>query len=112
MLPTWSEIQPTSNVECESPNTCETNSSKVTLLARRAGETTFCETAVKGPEWRYRAITVIRKAGTKTRHGPVFGRGEGGDRDEDRADEEAGDPTLGGGSRARLGAAIRDPAAG
>src|SRR6266849_7159847 len=36
----------------ESPKTCETNSSMVTLLARSAGEITFCDTAVKGPEWR------------------------------------------------------------
>ena len=71
-LPTRSEMKPTSNVECESPNTWETKSSMVTQLARSAGETTFCDTAVNGPACRYRATTVIRKAGMKIGIGPTL----------------------------------------
>ena len=65
-------MKPTSNVECESPNTWETKSSMVTQLARSAGETTFCDTAVNGPACRYRATTVIRKAGMKIGIGPTL----------------------------------------
>src|ERR1700730_12953232 len=47
----WSEIQPTSNVHRESPKTCETNRSMVTLLAREGGGAKVCDTTPTGPHW-------------------------------------------------------------